>query len=147
MTKRFFMAPLCLVSLLVSCGSDATHEDTLELRAREHIGDGGAVMTEMPDASMDAGMRAATSSVADVCATLTYASTGAPFFAAYCAGCHQLPQPTFNELSEVRTFRSRIQARLFLSPTAPMPPPYVLKQPSAEEKGAIQQWLQCDPLD
>lgn len=144
MIKPFFTSLTCVASLLVACGSDATHEDTLERRAIEVSSDGGPVL---PAAAMDGGTLDATASANDVCDTLTYANTGAPFFSTYCAGCHQLPQPTFNELDEVRTFKGRIQARLFQSPTAPMPPPYVLKQPSAEEKRVLQQWLQCDPLD
>lgn len=86
-------------------------------------------------------------SARSVCDELTYENTGAPFVSKYCAVCHRLPQPTFNTLADITTFRNRITTRLFQSPKTPMPPANAPLQPTPEDKATFQQWLACTPLD
>lgn len=155
MIKRFRIELMCCASLLAACGDDASHEDTsvdrtgvLAAEATPSSLDAALrdASTASTDAAVDGGVVAPTND-ADACDRLTYENTAAPFFATYCATCHRLPQPTFNNLAEVTTFRARIQTRLFASPKAPMPPPGAPLQPPEEAKQKLQQWLRCEPLD
>jgi hypothetical protein len=140
MIKRFRIGLLCCATL-VACGSDTLQDEVRTDGADAHEAPVAAASVDCPPAEEPI------TPSPDPCDELTYANTAAPFFATYCAACHRLPQPTFNDIAEVTTFRSRIETRLFKSPSAPMPPPNAPKQPPTEEKQKLRQWLQCDPLD
>jgi len=156
-TLRLYVA-LLGAAAWVGCAGDAQDEplgDEQAAAARDRLPQtlaspdaGSSIDAAIPTTPAgDAATLPSSPAPGDACDELTYTSFGRKFFSDYCATCHRLPNPTFNDLDEVTNFRRRIEFRVLQSPATPMPPLAAAKRPTEGDKQKLAQWLKCEPFD